>query len=90
MDYSDANFSKMQEEAVRRVMEMQQRSRSAVGGDRQPTPPPQKDPPNDIFGGLLGGIKLDEEKALIALLIYILHKNGADIKLLLGLAYLLL
>ncbi|MBE6872725.1 hypothetical protein [Ruminococcus sp.] len=90
MDYSDANFGKMQEEAVRRVMEMQQRSRSAVGGDRQPTPPPQKDPPNDIFGGLLGGIKLDEEKALIALLIYILHKNGADIKLLLGLAYLLL
>ena len=70
MDYSDANFGKMQEEAVRRVMEMQQRSRSAVGGDRQPTPPPQKDPPNDIFGGLLGGIKLDEEKALIALLIY--------------------
>lgn len=90
MDYSDANFGKMQEEAVRRVMEMQQRSRSAVGGDQQPTPPPQKDPPNDIFGGLLGGIKLDEEKALIALLIYILHKNGADIKLLLGLAYLLL
>ncbi|EGC04173.1 hypothetical protein [Ruminococcus albus] len=90
MDYSDANFGKMQEEAVRRVMEMQQRSRSAVGGDRQTTPPPQKDPPNDIFGGLLGGIKLDEEKALIALLIYILHKNGADIKLLLGLAYLLL
>ena len=92
MDYSDAQFGKMQEEAVRRVMEMQQRSRDAVGHEERPhqpesTPPP---PAGDILGGILGGIKIDEEKALIALLIYILYKQGADIKLLLGLAYLLM
>lgn len=55
----------------------------------------------DILGGLLGGTKngelfniggfrIDEEKALIGLLIYILYKQGADVKLLLGLGYLLL
>lgn len=43
-----------------------------------------------LLGGNLGGLKIDEEKALIGLLIYILYKQGADIKLLLGLGYLLL
>lgn len=38
----------------------------------------------------LAGIQIDEEKAMIALLIYILYKNKADMKLLLGLGYLLL
>lgn len=38
----------------------------------------------------IGGIKIDEEKALIGLLIYILYKQGSDIKLLLALGYLLL
>ena len=38
----------------------------------------------------IAGIKIDEEKALIALMIYILYKNGADVKLLLGLGYLLI
>lgn len=95
MDYSDSQFSKMQEEAMRRVREMQQRSRSAVGQDSPPPPPPPPDKPGpspsgNILGGLLGDIKIDEEKALIALLIFILYKQGADIKLLLGLAYLLI
>lgn len=89
MDFSDSQFTKMQEDALRRVMEMQQRSRNAVSGEPPPSPtPPQK--PQNVLGSLFGGIKIDEEKALIALLIYILYKNGADIKLLLGLAYLLL
>lgn len=43
-----------------------------------------------LLGGNLGSIKIDEEKALIGLLIYILYKQGADVKLLLGLGYLLL
>lgn len=43
-----------------------------------------------LLGGNLGDIKIDEEKALIGLLIYILYKQGADIKLLLALGYLLL
>lgn len=110
----------MQEEAIRRVREMQKRSRSIVGDGEvhnEPAPPPVSGTHNNnntqaagkmsnqhgatlsgpFFGGgkggelfNLGGIKIDEEKALIALLIYILYKQGADVKLLLGLGYLLL
>lgn len=39
---------------------------------------------------LLDGFNISEENALIGMLIYILAKNGADVKLLLGLGYLLL
>ncbi|SEL19997.1 hypothetical protein [Ruminococcus albus] len=83
----DSNFSKMQEDAMRRVLEMQQRSRDAV------THHEEKCEDSNVRANvseLLGGIKIDEEKALIALLIFILYKQGADIKLLMGLAYLLL
>ena len=38
----------------------------------------------------LGGMVIDEEKALIAMLIYILFRQGADVRLLLALGYLLL
>jgi len=108
----------MQEEAVRRVREMQRRSRSMVdeppkenGGEENAVPaaPPKNTPTEHsgqpdlggFLGSLLGGgkkgelfslrgIKIDEEKALIGMLIYILYKQGADVKLLLGLGYLLL
>ncbi len=36
------------------------------------------------------GFQLDEEKAILLMLIYILYKNGADIKLIIALAYLLI
>lgn len=120
MAYSDnKNFNAMQEEAIKRVREMQKRSRSIVEDS-----PPEKNSPEKIhetsnenntpnktqsaqpnvgslLTGLLGGqnngelfnihgIKIDEEKALIGMLIYILYKQGADVKLLLGLGYLLL
>ncbi len=38
----------------------------------------------------IAGIPIDEEKAMIAMLIFILYKQGADVKLLLALGYLLL
>lgn len=117
--YNSKDFDTMQQEAIRRVQEMQQRSRSIVNNeqeskDENSTPPPQQsDPgtqkrshPNSSLQGLLGNIlggsnsskelfnigniKIDEEKALIAMMIYILYKNGSDIKLLLGLGYLLI
>ncbi len=65
-----------------------------------PPPPPAPEPPaNNQQQGGIGGIlssilghdtKIDEEKALIGMLIYILYKNGADVKLMLALGYLLL
>lgn len=42
------------------------------------------------LGRMLGGIKLDEEKIIIILLIVILARNGADLPLLAALGYLLL
>lgn len=52
-------------------------------------------PVRPMAGGLLSSLlgpdnKIDEEKALIGMLIYILYKNGADVKLMLALGYLLL
>ena len=107
----------MQEEAIKRVHEMQQRSKNIVNGtpgqQHTPTPKPKPKqqnsgnssnsiPSQGLLGSILGnsgsskelfnigGIKIDEEKALIAMMIYILYKNGADVKLLLALGYLLI
>lgn len=39
---------------------------------------------------LFDELNIDEEKAIIGVLIYVLYKNGADIKLMLALGYLLI
>ncbi len=39
---------------------------------------------------LFDELNIDEEKAIIGILIYVLYKNGADIKLMLALGYLLI
>lgn len=90
------SFEDMRRDAIRRVMEMQQRSAGLTGGTsvtgeessaaRGGVPAPQAGKLSD----LLSGLNIDEEKAMIALLIYILWKNGADKKLLFGLGYLML
>lgn len=105
----EREFKSMQEEAIRRVQEMQRRSKNYVNSDgadggaedrRGNIPPidpvqtergktPQKSAADKTLFNI-AGIKIDEEKALIALMIYILYKNKADMKLLLGLGYLLL
>ena len=110
--YSD-NVDKMKQEAIRRVQEMQKRSRSVLGersesaektidNDKAENEQHKQDGIDALLGSLLGrrsssgalfdvaGIPIDEEKALIGMLIYILYKQGADVKLLLGLGYLLL
>lgn len=93
MDYSDKQFRSMQEEAMHRVMEMRRRSRDMVEPPPEPSheneAPEKTEPPRSkLFD--LSGIKLDEDKVMIGLLIYILYKQGADTKLLLALGYLLL
>ena len=54
--------------------------------------PPQNPFEKDVLSSLskLWDFKIDEEKALIGIIIYILAKNNADPKLLIGLGYLLL
>lgn len=90
MDYSDKEFRTMQEEALRRVREMQKRSRDIVGADPEAPESSAAEPdrPKKLFD--LSSIKLDEDKVVIGLLIYVLYKQGADTKLLLALGYLLL
>ncbi|MBQ8107679.1 MAG: hypothetical protein IJ129_02915 [Ruminococcus sp.] len=86
MEYSDNSFHNMQQEAIRRVLDMQRRSKALADSDEADSH--KASPQKPLFS--LAGIDIDEEKALIAMLIYILYKQGADIKLLLGLGYLLL
>ena len=94
MDFSnDENLNRMQREAIERAREMHRRASSYIGGIQsespQPAPPEnKKSTPKELFD--LGSVKIDEEKALIGMLIYIIYKNGGDFKLLLGLLYLLL
>ena len=110
MAYSDS-VDRMKQEAVRRVQEMQKRSRRVLGersesagntAKKTHTQQQAQGGIDSLLGSLLGtkssggklfdvaGIPIDEEKALIGMLIYILYKQGADVKLLLGLGYLLL
>ena len=91
---SSDEFRSMQEEAIRRVREMQRRSQDFVGASSK-RPQQGPDPLSRLLSSVGAGggtdfLGIDEEKALIALLIYILYKQGADIKLLLALGYLLL
>lgn len=94
------DFNTMQEEALARLREMQKRSRTAVNKS-EPAPQHQhqqneKHQPEprrnntDPLKSLLGDFKIDSEKALILLMLFVLYKNKADIKLLLALGYLLI
>lgn len=124
---ADQNFMSMQQEAIKRVEQMKQRSKSYVSPSppqdstqniktEEPANPAEKNehistpaetangqPYKDILksNSIVGVLKdalgidlahmgLDNEKIMLALLIYILYKNNADIKLLIALAYILL
>ncbi|MBR6044812.1 MAG: hypothetical protein IKP47_04155 [Ruminococcus sp.] len=94
----------MRSDAIRRMREMQKRALNAghtpPPPQREAPPPAQRGGLGDMLSSVLGqgqrglfdlgGIAIDEEKAMIALLIYILYKQGSDIRLLLALGYLLL
>lgn len=90
MDFSnDESLNKMQREAIERAREMHRRASSLVAPEEgQQTTTDKNSTPKELFN--LQGIKIDEEKALIGMLIYILYKNGGDHKLILALLYLLI
>lgn len=113
--YDEPSFSQMQLDALARMRQMQQRSKSLVQEsptsethDKKPiaaihtdTRPHHKETPlhhagksqngfnllTNLFGSASG---IDPEKLLIILMLYILYKNKADIKLLIALGYLLM
>lgn len=104
-NYTREEMMAMQKDAERRVREMQERSKSLVASEPPPPPPPPPPPkpqpqPQPIHNempvnkgfleGLFPDIKIDEEKALIIFLLIILARNGADMKMLIALGYLLM
>lgn len=96
LDYSES-FSDMQRDALERLHEMQKRSKSAIsGGDSEPcvpdTSPCFQPAATDPFTNLLSGISagISGDRLLIIIMLILLYKNKADIKLLLALGYLLL
>lgn len=101
--YDQTDFDRMRQEAVARARDMQRRAQSLVNGqepssidmqegnaEKKVSAPISQQAAGGILSSLLGDSKIDEEKALIGMLIYILYKNGADVKLMLALGYLLL
>lgn len=108
--YSEAEMSRMRQDALRRMQDMQRRAQDAGFRPADPPPPAQNGGSRrrgrdigSLLGSVLGGaqkdgeglfkiagIAIDEEKAMIAMLIYILYKQGSDVRLLLALGYLLL
>lgn len=55
-----------------------------------PHPPPPKGLLDGLLGNLLPGIRIDQDKIIIVMLIILLARDGADIKLLIALGYLLM
>ena len=69
------DFNTMQEEALRRMREMQKRSKTSV---------------NPGAEQIRGEDHEKNEKAMLLLMLMILYKNKADMKLILALCYLLM
>lgn len=100
--YNPQQMEKMQRDAVNRVNEMHRRASQMVNPSPSAPPPPPPQPTHEkpttapVDNGFISSLsklvdfKIDEEKALIGIIIYILAKNNADPKLLVGLGYLLL
>ena len=93
--YESGNMDRMNMENVRRPQEMYRRSHHAESpseGDQRETETPHinKNKLSDLLGGLFHEGKADKDILLTATLMYLLYKEGADIRLILALAYILL
>lgn len=102
----EQDLMQLQQDAVRRVMEMQRQAQAKVQPRQEPSPhqkppkAPENPPPKSsspkpasktgLLKSILGSTGLEEEQLLLLGLGYLLYKEGADQKLLLALLYLLL
>lgn len=102
-DYSYSELMQMQDKAIERVREMQERARRTVEenpieGIDEP-PPREEEKPEEIFppkiksgipkSGIPLGINMDKDKATVLPLLLLLMKEGADSLLLLALIYIM-
>ena len=92
--YESGNMNRMRMEAVRRSQEMHRHSQhpAEIKTDEEKNENVEvkrKEPPS-LLGKLFPEGKPDSDFLLTAVLIYLLYKEKADIKLILALAYILL
>ena len=101
---TESEMRKMQEEAVKRAEEMQNRAKSHVNRQPEPPPPPmpqkEKIPenipkmppekPKEETGGIFETLMKDKERTLILSLILLLMDEQTDNSLILALLYLLI
>ena len=97
-DYNKQNFNNMKNEAVRNVREMQKKAPDSSCTDTTENNTGSSNNNNGLFG-LAGGFlknlgitdgNFDSDKMVIILMIIILAREGADLKLLLALGYILM
>lgn len=97
--YQGNDVIRMQQDAVRRVREMQRRANEKLQQSGAAAPPasvpaqqhtPSPPPAPKASASVLDKLGLDPEKALLLLLIVLLLNEGADQKLILALCYLLI
>ena len=93
--YESGNMDRMKMENVRRPQEMYRRSHHAESpfeNIHQETDniPINKNKLSNLLGGLFHEGKADKDILLTAALMYLLYKEGADIRLILALAYILI
>ena len=94
-DYSANELLSMQQDAIRRVREMQRRANVHLNPPPDAHPEPQTQtqaPPEPTTGGKLetGAREAYDDRAMILLLCILLAREGADQKLILAMLYLLL
>ncbi len=92
--YEQEHMDRMRQEAMRRSQEMYRRSEGSSNRQEKQAPLPTAAKPyrRDDFSVLKRFLseKADSDKLLVAALLLILAKDGADKKLLLALGYILL
>ncbi|HBN11194.1 MAG TPA: hypothetical protein DD392_04440 [Ruminococcus sp.] len=97
-DYNKQNFNNMKNEAVRSAREMQKKAPDSSCTDTAENNTGSSNNNNGLFG-LAGGFlknlgitdgNFDSDKMVIILMIIILAREGADLKLLLALGYILM
>ncbi len=98
MNYSQSDIEFMRKDAMKRTREMHSSANNSK--NVQADIPPKsfesseenckKDPISSIFSGLFSNGKIDNDKLIIIALIIILAKEGADLKLLIALGYILM
>ncbi|MBE6849076.1 MAG: hypothetical protein E7502_04115 [Ruminococcus sp.] len=89
--FPQQNFNAMRQDAIRRSREMQRRAGIPQPAEQKkpeiPDNPPQPQLPSELEGLLHGW---DAERLALLGLLYILYKDGADLGLILAIAYILL